>query len=40
MTKVTDENTFQIDVVPLANTDKSQLKAIEDVSAEQICPQS
>jgi hypothetical protein len=28
------ENTLQSDVVPLANTDKSQLKATEDVSAE------
>jgi hypothetical protein len=34
MTTVTDENTFQIDVVPLANTDKSQLKATDDVPAE------
>jgi hypothetical protein len=34
MRKVTDENTFQTDVVPLANTDTSQPKTTEDVSAE------
>jgi hypothetical protein len=40
MTKETYENNFQTDAVPLANTDKSQLKGIEDVSAEELRPQS
>jgi hypothetical protein len=40
MTKEADENIFQADAAPLANTDKSRFKAIEDVSAEELRPQS